>query len=89
MEDSGIRSWQIKISDVWAELLDLDEVPVDTHFYDVGGNSLRFVILLAQLNQLIGQDLDPAELFRRSTVRAQAELLVDTLGTSARRGHGV
>jgi len=75
MDSLDVRDLQNRISSVWGDLLELEEVPLDTHFYDVGGNSLRFVVLLTRLNQLVEREIDPAELFRCTTVRAQAELL--------------
>jgi acyl carrier protein len=86
MELIDNHDWQLKVSGIWADLLDLEEVPLDTHFYDVGGNSLRFVVLLTRLKQLLGQEIDPAELFRRTTVHAQADLLAGALRAGAQGG---
>ncbi|MFB6815402.1 phosphopantetheine-binding protein [Streptomyces sp. NPDC056347] len=75
MDSLDVQDLQNRISGVWGDLLALEEVPLDTHFYDVGGNSLRFVVLLTRLNQLAGREIDPTQLFRCTTVRAQADLL--------------
>ncbi|MGW1840192.1 acyl carrier protein [Streptomyces sp. BBFR2] len=66
-----------QVRQIWAEVLDQDqeEVPVDVNFFEAGGDSLLFIVLLERLNRLAGSELEAAELFDYATVQAQAEYL--------------
>ncbi|MEV4224409.1 non-ribosomal peptide synthetase [Nonomuraea sp. NPDC049725] len=55
------------IAAVWAEVLGLDHVGLDDDFYDLGGDSLRSVDLLARLRKE-GITLSALALFRNPTV---------------------
>jgi aryl carrier-like protein len=60
---------------IWADLLDDTDVGVDVNFFDAGGDSLSFVVLLERINRFSGLELEAAELFQYSTIRDQAEFL--------------
>lgn len=59
----------------WAEVLDVEAVPEHANFFEAGGDSLLLIVLLDRLNALTDRDLDAADLFQHSTIRAQAALL--------------
>lgn len=63
---------------IWADVLDVDTVAPDTNFFEAGGDSLLFIVLLERINRFTGRMIDAAELFEHSTVRAQAEFLTST-----------
>ncbi len=67
------------VRQAWAEVLDTDEdaVPLETNFFEAGGNSMLLVLLGDVLGDTAGTPLDPVELFQHSTVRAQAGLLAE------------
>jgi hypothetical protein len=60
---------------MWADILDDADVGVDVNFFDAGGDSLLFIVLLERINRFTGLALEAAELFQYSTVRDQAEFL--------------
>ncbi|MFC5145878.1 acyl carrier protein [Streptomyces aureoversilis] len=60
---------------IWAEVLDQEDVPVDENFFEAGGDSLLFIVLLERINRLTGREIEAAELFDHATVEAQAEFL--------------
>lgn len=78
----------------WAEVLDVESVPDDVNFFELGGDSLLLIVLLERLNALTERDLEAADLFQHSTVTAQVELLTSPetkrelveLGATNRRG---
>jgi aryl carrier-like protein len=66
------------VREAWADVLALDSadaVPVDTNFFDAGGNSLLMVMLWEELQRLTDGVLRLSDLFQHSTVRAQTVLL--------------
>jgi acyl carrier protein len=70
-----------KVRAAWAEVLDIQEVPDDLGFFDVGGDSILLIVLLDRLNALTDRTLEPPDLFQHSTVRAQAALLAGATET--------
>jgi acyl carrier protein len=63
------------VRSVWREVLAVEEVSDDATFFDLGGDSLRLVVLVERLNQRTGRALRTIDLFRAGTVRGHAELL--------------
>jgi aryl carrier-like protein len=78
------------VRSVWREVLDIAEVADDATFFDLGGDSLRLVILVERLNQVTGRKLKTVDLFRAGTVRGHAELLAapDQQASTGFRGTG-
>ena len=60
---------------LWQEVLEVDEVPEDTNFFDAGGDSLLLVALVERIRQASGQSVRTMDVLRAGTVRGQAELL--------------
>lgn len=83
-----------RVRQTWAEVLDVDTVPDDVNFFELGGDSLLLIVLLERLNGMTDRQLEAADLFQYSTVRTQTALLEqpDTkrelveLGATNRRG---
>jgi thioesterase domain-containing protein len=61
-----------KIADVFARVLGRAEVGVEDSFFDLGGDSLRCVIALQEIELAIGVAIAPHVLFEGATVRALA-----------------
>jgi acyl-CoA synthetase (AMP-forming)/AMP-acid ligase II/NADP-dependent 3-hydroxy acid dehydrogenase YdfG/acyl carrier protein len=60
---------------IWCEILGLDALDVRTKFFEVGGNSLKVVRMLALVAERLGERLVVADVFKYSTVRALAALI--------------
>lgn len=64
------------VAQVWQDLLDTRaEIGAEDDFFALGGHSLLIATLAARLRAATGHDLDLADLFSATTVRAQAGLL--------------
>jgi acyl transferase domain-containing protein len=66
------------IAGVWGEFLGIDAVGVHDPFFDLGGNSLVGMAMVAALEQRLGLPIAPAVLFGHPTVAAFAAALTDT-----------
>ncbi len=67
---TGTEEW---VAAVWARVLTLDRVGVHDNFFDLGGNSVRLMSVLAALRkEADGAGLSLVDLFRRPTVAALA-----------------
>ncbi|HEY6331596.1 MAG TPA: condensation domain-containing protein, partial [Blastocatellia bacterium] len=60
------------ISEVWAELLGLHEVPTKDNFFDLGGHSILAVRVVSRLNGLFGIEMSLGTLFSCGTVEELA-----------------
>ena len=67
------------LADLWAEVLELDEVGVDDDFLDLGGHSLAAARLGFGLNTRLGIELPLSILLGAPTVAAQARAIADLL----------
>ena len=70
------------IAGIWAQVLQLERVGLDDHFYQLGGDSLAGARLLTEVNQALGGRLPATALYRISTVRE----MVQTLAPAGREG---
>ncbi|WP_086851759.1 type I polyketide synthase [Amycolatopsis kentuckyensis] len=66
------------IAGVWGEFLGIDAVGVHDPFFDLGGNSLVGMAMVAALEKRLGRRIAPAVLFGHPTVAAFAAALTDT-----------
>lgn len=60
---------------VWRRVLQIEDIGVDDDFVEVGGDSLRVLLLRAAIQDETGTAVDAAALLGAPTVRAQARLL--------------
>jgi amino acid adenylation domain-containing protein len=63
------------IAAIWAEVLELDRVGVNDHFFEVGGDSLRLTRVQARLRLRLGSELPLVTLFEYPTIQALARHL--------------
>ncbi|MGW2421091.1 amino acid adenylation domain-containing protein [Streptomyces sp. NPDC001709] len=72
------------VTALWADLLELDEVPADRRFFDLGGNSLLLGRLFARLDaRFPGSGVEVTDLFAHPTLDDQVRLLTAALTPSS------
>ncbi|MCP4153967.1 MAG: non-ribosomal peptide synthetase, partial [bacterium] len=69
----GVR--EKTIAAIWKELLELEDVGVETNFFESGGNSLNVVQLADRLKEEFNVDVPAVKLFQHTTIAAQAAWL--------------
>ncbi|MFB6809194.1 amino acid adenylation domain-containing protein [Streptomyces sp. NPDC056387] len=74
-ETAGGGDAVAQVSAAWAEVLEVSSVPSDVNFFDAGGHSLLVIRLQEALGRHTGVRPSVVELFRCSTIDAQAELV--------------
>jgi amino acid adenylation domain-containing protein len=59
---------------LWALVLGLEEEQIgrEADFFELGGDSLRVIMLALEIQKVFGMDLSPAEIFKSSLLREQA-----------------
>lgn len=65
------------IAEVWAEVLDVDEVPDGAGFFEMGGHSLLAIRVMARLRDRLGVDLALVELFTNPTIETFAAVVAE------------
>jgi amino acid adenylation domain-containing protein len=56
------------LADIWAGVLDVEQVGVNDNFFDLGGHSLLMTRVHRKIQQLIGQELSMVSLFQYPTI---------------------
>jgi amino acid adenylation domain-containing protein len=65
------------LTDLWTQLLGLEQVSIDANFFELGGHSLLAIQLLSKIHQTFGQELPLTALLQAPTIAALAALLDD------------
>jgi thioesterase domain-containing protein/aryl carrier-like protein len=64
---------------IWQRLLQHSLIGLDDNFFDLGGDSSLAVELFNEIAKVSGRELPPVTIYHAPTIRAQAELLKQTL----------
>ncbi|PAO70372.1 surfactin non-ribosomal peptide synthetase SrfAA, partial [Bacillus sp. X2(2017)] len=73
-----------KVADIWAQVLQAEQVGVYDHFFDIGGHSLAGMKMLALVHQELGVELSLKNLFQSPTVEGLAQVIASAeKGTAA------
>ena len=80
--DGSITDLMQRLQPLWAASLGLDQIGPDDHFFELGGNSLRAVRLLAAMRTFTGRALPLSSMLQAPTVRQMADLMVHRAASS-------
>ncbi|MGD2093280.1 MAG: amino acid adenylation domain-containing protein, partial [Candidatus Aminicenantes bacterium] len=58
-----------KLAEVWQEILEVDRIGIDDQFFQLGGHSLKAIILISRMNKAFHVTVPLAEIFRTPTIR--------------------
>jgi acyl transferase domain-containing protein/acyl carrier protein len=64
-----------RITQIWQEVLGLDEVGIHDNFFELGGSSLFAIQVLSRLRKEFKVEIQPAVIFEGATISALAKLL--------------
>jgi hypothetical protein len=67
--DARSRAQEV-IKAAWQEIFGLTSVGVDENFFDLGGNSVHVIQVLAKLRAGLNVQIEPLDLFRYPTIRS-------------------
>jgi amino acid adenylation domain-containing protein len=63
------------IAEVWISILGLETVSVEDSFFEVGGNSFQLIRSVVRINEVLGAQLTPLDVFTHPTIAGIARLL--------------
>ena len=81
--DAINRVTEVELCQIWAQLLKLPVVGVHDNFFNIGGNSLKAMQLIAEIEQRMARRLPAAVLLEAPTVRQLARVLDRTAGRNS------
>lgn len=58
-----------EISDIWEEMLGIEEIGVESNFFKIGGHSLLGVKIISRINKTFDTDLRLRDIFETPTIR--------------------
>lgn len=69
----SLTLWDLRI--LFEDVLGIPRIGVDENFFELGGDSLRLVALIAAIEQRFNRSLDPMQIMEHPTIGALAPLL--------------
>jgi acyl carrier protein len=60
------------LAEIWRQVLGVQEVPLDEHFFDLGGHSMAFLRVGALIKQRLGVSVPLLQLLTYPTIRSLA-----------------
>ncbi len=66
---------ELKLANIWSELLQIEKISVEDHFIKLGGNSIQAVSLLMRIEEELSVKVSLGDFFQHSTVRGLANFL--------------
>jgi amino acid adenylation domain-containing protein len=73
--DSPITPLQIRLAQIWEEVLKVQRVSLSDDFFDLGGHSLLAVKMMGRIREVFGKELPLALLFQSPTLGGLADML--------------
>jgi amino acid adenylation domain-containing protein/non-ribosomal peptide synthase protein (TIGR01720 family) len=67
------------LAEIWTDALDVDRVGVEDSFFDLGGDSMRSLLITSRAKAAFDVDLTPREVLTTRTVAALAELVEEKI----------
>jgi acyl carrier protein len=72
------------IARIWCDVLQVREPGIDENFFDLGGHSLRLMVVQHNLEQAFGASIPIVDLFQYTTIRSLARYLAERQPESPR-----
>ena len=68
---------EIQIQKIWSQVLDInvDEIGTNSDFFELGGDSIRSIMLTVQYEKEFGVSITPTEFFKNRTLSSQLEMI--------------
>ncbi|WP_256757092.1 non-ribosomal peptide synthetase [Cohnella sp. WQ 127256] len=77
-DDEPRNVTEMELISIWEEILDIEPIGIQDHFFDIGGNSLQAVSLASRIHQHFNVEISLRDLFAVPTIRQLSSLIVRT-----------
>jgi amino acid adenylation domain-containing protein len=78
---SPVSDTEKKLSQIWANLLNIQNISISSNFFDIGGNSLLVISMVSQIEKLLKINIEPVTIMQYSSIRNLAEY-IDSMESS-------
>jgi amino acid adenylation domain-containing protein len=66
---------EMKLVQIWSDILKIDKIGVQDNFFDLGGHSLLATYLMTQIKQVFAKDIPLTKLFQNPTIEQLATII--------------
>lgn len=66
-----------RLCTVWEEVLERNQIGVQENFFEVGGNSLKAIVCISKLSEILRMEIPLSLIFQFSTIQEMAGILED------------
>lgn len=75
----------IFLQEMWCDMLEIEHVTVDQNFFDIGGDSMLAIRMLAAVLTELETEIDFERFFEEPTIRRLTELLQERASTESNK----
>ena len=76
-------SLETRLQQIWAEVLDRENISVNDNFFDIGGHSMKAVLLSARISRAFQKEAPVKLIFDKPTIEEQASFLRGDAGLNS------
>jgi amino acid adenylation domain-containing protein/non-ribosomal peptide synthase protein (TIGR01720 family) len=72
-----------QLAEIWSDVLDVDEtvISIDENFFDLGGHSLKAIVLVSKIRKVFNVELPLIKIFSDPTIKEIAQFIKDSVIT--------
>lgn len=75
LEDTILKPTEKKLIDIWREILEVNLIGINDSFFELGGQSVKVVMLVSKINTEFNTKINPGTIFKCKTIAKLAPLL--------------
>lgn len=75
MDNLSLTPTEKAVSTVWRALLKSENIRPEDNYFELGGDSLMMIDMLAQVGTVLNVEIDPGALFEDSSLRGFARIV--------------
>jgi tyrocidine synthetase III len=69
---------EVKLAQLWNEVLGLERIGIDDNFFELGGHSLKATLLMSKINKEFSVDISLKEIFIDPKIRSLAQYIMNS-----------
>jgi hypothetical protein len=75
-----------KLTEIWQDVLNIHRIGVHNSFFDLGGNSIKAILLTARVRKALGAHISVESVFRTGTIAGMARVVESALQAQSPQG---
>lgn len=84
----SMNSIQKEIKDIWSKIIGINNIDIDSNFFDIGGNSILLTQAFSEIEEKIGIDLNISDFFSYPSIKLLSEHISSIKGNHENDDHG-